>query len=79
MNLTELKIGQLARITSVNSSPFKEKLEEMGCYQGIIIKPLYKAPFGDPIAYLLDEYTLSMRKAEAESIEVKPLDPLFSE
>jgi Fe2+ transport system protein FeoA len=78
VKLTELDIGQIARIQSVGESPFKEKLQEMGCIPGSLIKPIRKAPFGDPIAYELEEYTLSMRKNEAETIEIRPLDPLFS-
>ena len=53
MKLTELAIGQIARIASVGESPFKEKLQEMGCVAGVLIKPILKAPFGDPIAYEL--------------------------
>jgi Fe2+ transport system protein FeoA len=49
----------------------------MGCVPGVLIKPILKAPFGDPIAYDIEDYTLSMRKKEAESIEVKLLSPLF--
>jgi len=78
VKLTELHIGQIARIQSVAESQFKEKLQEMGCIPGSLIKPILKAPFGDPIAYELEEYTLSMRKQEADTVEVRILDPLFS-
>lgn len=78
MKLTELHMGQIARIIAVDDSPFKEKLQEMGCVSGVLVKPILKAPFGDPIAYELEEYTLSMRKHEAETVEVKVLDPLFN-
>lgn len=70
MKLTNLAPGKLARIIEVEESPFKEKLEEMGCYKGAIIKNLFKAPMGDPIAFLLGEYTLTMRKNEALTIDV---------
>ncbi len=78
MKLTELHIGKVARVVQVNDSPFKEKLQEMGCVSGVLIKPIMKAPFGDPIAYELEEYTLSMRKNEAETIEIQPFDPLLN-
>ncbi len=78
MRLTELHIGQIARISSLEDSPFKEKLQEMGCIPGALVKPILRAPFGDPIAYELEEYTLSMRNKEAFSVIVKPLDSLFS-
>jgi ferrous iron transport protein A len=78
VKLTELHIGKVARVVQVNDSPFKEKLQEMGCVSGVLIKPIMKAPFGDPIAYELEEYTLSMRKNEAETIEIQPFDPLLN-
>jgi ferrous iron transport protein A len=78
LKLTELHIGEVARVISVGASPFKEKLQEMGCVSGVLIKPILKAPFGDPIAYELEEYTLSMRKNEAATIEIQPFDPLLN-
>ena len=50
----------------------------MGCIPGVLVKPVMKAPFGDPIAFELEEYTLSMRKNEAYSIQVNLLNPLFN-
>jgi ferrous iron transport protein A len=67
----------VARITSLEDSEFQEKLMEMGCVAGVLIKPTLKAPFGDPIAFEVGEYTLSMRKKEAETIVVSLLDSLF--
>ena len=78
MKLTELHIGQVARVIGVNESAFKEKLQEMGCVIGVLIKPIMRAPLGDPIAYELEEYTLSMRKNEAATIDVMPFDPLLN-
>ncbi|MGB0849736.1 MAG: FeoA family protein [Bacteroidia bacterium] len=78
MKLTELEIGQIGRISAIEDSPFKEKLQEMGCVPGVLVKPILKAPLGDPIAYELEEYTLSMRKKEAQSVVVNLLDSLFT-
>ncbi len=78
MRLTELPIGSVARISSIDDSPHKEKLQEMGCIPGVLVKPIMRAPLGDPIAFELEEYTLSMRKNEAFSIQVNLLNPLFN-
>ena len=78
MKLTELPIGSIARISSIEDSPYKEKLQEMVCVPGVLVKPIMRAPFGDPIAFELEEYTLSMRKKEAYSIQVNLLNPLFN-
>ena len=77
MKLTDLDIGQIARILSVDESPFQAKLQEMGCVKDVLVRPIRKAPFGDPVVFELQDYTLSMRKKEAETIQVRPLDPLF--
>jgi ferrous iron transport protein A len=78
LRLSDLPLGNIARISSIEDSPYKEKLQEMGCIPGVLVKPIMKAPFGDPIAYELEEYTLSMRRNEAYSIHVNPLDSLFN-
>ena len=77
MRLSELKIGSLGRIQKIEDSPFTEKLMEMGCVPGSLIRPLFKAPFGDPVAYEVEEYTLSIRSAEAAFIQVQPLGDFF--
>jgi Fe2+ transport system protein FeoA len=43
----------------------------MGLTKGQYIKALFKAPFGDPIAFECNGNVLSMRKEEARFIEVK--------
>jgi len=78
LKLTDLTVGSIGRISSIDESPYKEKLQEMGCIPGVLVKPILKAPLGDPIAFELEEYTLSMRKKEAKSVHVRPLDPLFN-
>lgn len=70
MLLSELRKGQKARIVKVLDSEFKDKLKEMGCISGAEICIQMKAPLGDPIAYDVEGYCLSMRKREASMIEV---------
>ena len=57
-------------IRKVSSGALACKLIEMGLYPGKEIKILFKAPLGDPIAIEVGDYTLSLRKEEAASIEV---------
>ena len=77
LNLTELKKGQIARIIAIEDSPYSEKLQEMGCIKGTLIKLVMKAPFGDPLAFEVEEYILSMRKKEAATVQINLLDSLF--
>lgn len=71
MVLTDIKKGDYAIITGVKPSAIKDKLMEMGCVPGTPIHISLTAPLGDPIAYNVDGYFLSMRKSEAAQIEVK--------
>ncbi|MBO6517777.1 MAG: ferrous iron transport protein A [Bacteroidia bacterium] len=71
MLLAEIKKGQQAEITAVQASDFREKLLEMGCVPGARVSLALRAPLGDPCAYMIDGYCLSMRKKEARLIEVK--------
>lgn len=52
-------------------SVLSSKLLEMGFYPGKEVEVLYKAPFGDPIAVRVGDYTLSMRKSEAMLVELE--------
>lgn len=71
MELTQLKKGQVGKILKVEESPFRDKLMEMGCVPGSLISLLMKAPLGDPLAFEIEGYTLSMRKSEAKSIVIE--------
>ena len=69
--LSELKINEEAVIESFNDLQLSLKLLEMGCTPGERVKLVRVAPAGDPIAIELSGYTLSMRKQEAQTINVK--------
>lgn len=75
MQLSELKKGEVGRIRTIESSEYQEKLMEMGCVPGAMIQLVLKAPLGDPLAFELEGYTLSMRKSEAKSIGVDLVQP----
>ena len=70
MNASELKQGDTAMIHHVEFSDLRNKLIEMGCFEGNKIKRLYTAPLGDPIAYDINGYILALRKEEAKLIEI---------
>ena len=70
---SELKIGEVAEITSINLDEIPLKLLEMGCLPGNSITLIQVAPLGDPIEINVRGYELSLRKADAEMIEVKYL------
>lgn len=73
MNASQIRKGEIARITHVEFSDLQNKLIEMGCFEGNTIKMLYVAPLGDPIAYDINGYILGLRKEEAKLIQVTPI------
>ncbi|MEO1052073.1 MAG: FeoA family protein [Bacteroidota bacterium] len=71
LTLDQVKAQSVATIISVDDSPFRAKLADMGIGPDQLVKVLYKAPLGDPIAMEVGDYVLSLRKKEAAKITVK--------
>ena len=59
---------------SIKASDLKVKLLEMGFCEGKVLRVLYRAPFGDPMAIDIGGYTLSLRNEEASQIEVESVE-----
>ena len=73
MNLNELAIGQSAVIRAVGGEgELRQHFLDMGVIPGTEIKLVKLAPMGDPIQITLHGYELTLRKADAEKIEVVP-------
>lgn len=68
--MSELVPGEAATIESISPNDIKAKLVEMGLYNGKMVKVLFRAPLGDPIAIDVEGYTLSLRKSEASLVMV---------
>ena len=74
MTADKLRNHDQARIVSLSDSELSLKLMEMGCVPGIKITYDGKAPFGDPLKFIIgSEYSLSLRKSEAALITVVKL------
>ncbi len=72
--LSDLKIGEAAKITSFENDDIFIKLMEMGCVPGEIVKVEQIAPLGDPISIFVSGYCLSLRLNEANSIMVEDIN-----
>lgn len=71
MRLSELKDGDKAIITSINSvGEYSKRLTEMGFIKGRGITVIKNAPLKDPIEYELMGYSVSLRRKEAALIDV---------
>ena len=71
MTLTELPIGEQARVVSVRGeSVIARRLMEMGLVPGVSVEKVKTAPFGDPMEIRIRGYSLALRRNEAEAIEI---------
>ncbi|MEW6739610.1 MAG: FeoA family protein [Nitrospirota bacterium] len=72
MNLAMLKPGETGKITAIGViGPLKRRLMDMGVLVGEKVKVEKVAPLGDPLEVTIKNYNLSLRKKEAEGIEVE--------
>lgn len=71
-NLKEAKIGETVKVVKICSEgAVKRRLMDMGITKGVSIYVRKVAPLGDPIEVTVRNYELSLRKADAENIEVE--------
>jgi ferrous iron transport protein A len=74
MTLDELKPGQSGRITTIGVvGPLRRRLMDMGVLVGEEVKVIKVAPMGDPLEVALKSYRLSLRRSEAQGIDVEAL------
>jgi ferrous iron transport protein B len=72
MKLSELAVGHKAYIRKVTGdAAFVRRLEEMGFVADVEIKTETKAPMSDPIEYMVKGSSITLRRSEAEHIEVE--------
>ena len=70
-SVRDLKIGEKGTICCLKDLEMSLKLLEMGCIPGTEVKLNSKAPLGDPVTIIVNDYTLSLRLDEAETIMLK--------
>ncbi len=71
MRLSELHTGQRAVIAKVHGhGSFRKRIIEMGFVRGKTVEVLLNAPLQDPVKYRIMGYEVSLRRQEAEMIEV---------
>jgi len=69
--LDQVKPGDSARITRLQiAGAVGQRLAEMGLNPGARVRVVRTAPLGDPLEIQLEDYSLSLRKAEARCVEV---------
>ena len=72
MNLKEVKVGETVIIKKVTGTgPVKRRIMDMGLTKGQSVYVRKVAPLGDPVEITVRGYELSLRKADAQMIEVE--------
>lgn len=70
--LRDVKIGESATVKRLHGEgATKRRIMDMGITKGTEIKVRKLAPLGDPLELTVRGYELSLRKADAEMIEVE--------
>ena len=69
--LKQVKVGQSVSVVKLHGEgPVRRRMMDMGITKGVEIYVRKMAPLGDPIEVNLRGYELSLRKADAEMVEV---------
>ena len=70
--LKETSVGEPVKVVKLNvSGPVKRRIMDMGITKGVDVFVRKVAPLGDPVEVTVRGYELSLRKADAEMIEVE--------
>ena len=69
--LSDIKTGEEAIITKVlGHGSFRKRITEMGFVKGEKVMVIKNAPLQDPVEYKIMGYNVSLRRSEAELVEV---------
>ncbi len=70
--LRDAKIGSTVKVTKIDGEgPVKKRIMDMGITKGVELYIRKVAPLGDPVEVTVRGYELSLRKADADIINVE--------
>ncbi len=70
--LKDIKVGKTAKVVKVHGEgAIRRRIMDMGITKGVEVYVRRVAPLGDPLELFVRGYELSLRKADAEMIEVE--------
>ncbi len=71
-SLRDVKVGETARVAKINGTGgLKKRIMDMGITKGTEIYVRKVAPLGDPIEVTVRGYELSLRKDDADILEME--------
>ena len=72
MKLNEVEVGSTVTVKKIEGDgAYKRRIMDMGITKGVELYIRKVAPLGDPVEITVRGYELSLRKADAEMIEVE--------
>ncbi len=73
--LRDVKVGDTVKVKKLHGEgAIKRRIMDMGITKGTEIYVRKVAPLGDPVELTIRGYELSLRKADAEMVEVEPVE-----
>ncbi len=73
--LRDVKVGDTVKVVKLHGEgAIKRRIMDMGITKGTEIYVRKVAPLGDPVELTIRGYELSVRKADAEMVEVEPVE-----
>jgi len=70
--LKDVRIGETVKVKKIHGEgAVKRRIMDMGLTKGVEVYVRKVAPLGDPVEVTIRGYELSLRKADAETIEVE--------
>lgn len=69
MNLSELPLNTVGIIDKLNcNGNIKRRMLDLGLISGTKIRPIFKSPSGDPVAYEIRKTLIAIRKEDSQYI-----------
>ena len=70
--LKDAKVGETVKVVRLNGAgPLKRRIMDMGITKGVEVYIRKVAPLGDPLETTVRGYEVSIRRADAEMIEIE--------
>ncbi len=80
MQLNQLEPGKSGKIITVGGEgALRQHFLDMGVLPGAVVTTIKFAPMGDPMELRIHGYELTLRLADAEQIEIEPVEEKTSE
>ena len=71
MTLKDAQVGSTVKVVKIHEGAYKRRIMDMGITKGSEIFIRKVAPLGDPVEVTIRGYELSLRKADAECVDVQ--------